>query len=423
MTEPMEHLTSVVTRAQAGDLDACSRLVLATQAMAYAVALGVLHDPDTAQDAAQEAYLRAFRRLTDLEEPAAFISWLRRIVITVAANMRQARRKTLLRLDDIPVLPVLDEAEASWSDAQRQRLAGALLTLTGPERRLCDRRYHGHWSTARLAKDAGVDEAVMRKRLQRIRDKLRSEMEMAEQREIRPEDLRADFPAKIVELLARPQLTDLPENPVGRILELIRVSYADFNEVDLPDIVDLTEARKTIGGDAVYLDPTELQRVDAHRILRYDLTLPLLMTLRFQGQHLRIWAAGKAYRVCQIDDMHLEAFHQVEVLWLDDRERLDPWSVTGKVLHSMHLLLPERTVKIVPTRYPMCTQAWELEVEDDGRWFEVVAWGVFTDQVVRHLGGDPARHLVVSAVYGLERLAMLQFGIDDIRKVDVARVG
>jgi RNA polymerase sigma-70 factor, ECF subfamily len=279
----MEQLNDIVNRAKAGDLDACSLLVQATQVMTYAVALGVLRDPELARDATQEAYLRAFRRLADLEEPAAFVSWLRRIAITVASNIRQARRATLLRLDDVTVVPVLDEAETSWSEAQRQLLAGALLTLTGAERRLCDRRYHGHWSTARLANDAGVNEAVMRKRLQRIRDKLRKEMEMAEQREIRPEGLRADFPAKIVELLARPKLTDLPENPVGKILELLRGVYPEFAEVDLPDIVDLADAHQTIGGDALYLDRRELQRVDDHRILRYDLTLPLLMTLRFQG--------------------------------------------------------------------------------------------------------------------------------------------
>jgi RNA polymerase sigma-70 factor, ECF subfamily len=374
----MEQLKDVVTRAKAGDLDAFSRLVEATQVMSYAVALGVLRDPDMAQDAIQEAFLRAFRRLADLEEPAAFISWLRRIVITVASNMRQSRRATLLRLDDTPVVPVLDEAETSWSEAQRQLLAGALLTLTGPERRVCDRRYHGRWSIARLAKDAGVDDAVMRKRLQRIRDKLRKEMEMAEQREIRPEDMKTDLPSKVVELLTRPKLTDLPENPVGRILELLRGIYADFAEVDLPDILELSAVRETVGGDALYLDPMELQRVDDHRILRYDLTLPLLMTLRFQDRPLRIWAAGKAYRVCQIDATHLEAFHQAEVLWLSDRQHLDPWHLTGKVLQSMDLLLPGRAVKIVPTRYPMCSQAWDLEVEDDGRWREVLAWGVYT---------------------------------------------
>jgi phenylalanyl-tRNA synthetase alpha subunit len=262
----------------------------------------------------------------------------------------------------------------------------------------------------------------MRKRLQRIRDKLRKEMEMAEQRDIRLEEMRTDLPTKVIELLTRPKLTDLPENPVGKILEMLQGVYANFTELDLPDILDLTEARKTIGGDALYLDPLELHRVDDHRILRYDLTLPMLMKLRFEGQPLQIWAAGKAYRVCQIDASHLEAFHQAEVLWLDDRERLDSWHMTGKVLQSMDMLLPGRVVKIVPTQYPMCSQAWDLEVEDDGGWSEVLAWGVYTDRIVRHLGGDPARHVAIGAGFGLERLAMLRFGIDDIRKVDVASV-
>lgn len=415
----MEQLSNAVTRAKAGDLDAWRLLVQATQSMTCAVAMGILRDLDLAQDAAQEAYLRAFGSLANLEEPAAFINWLRRIVITVAANLRKASRTSLLRLDDIPVVPVLDEAETGWSEAQRRRLAAALLTLTGPERRLCDRRYHGRWSTARLAKDAGVDEAVMRKRLQRIRDKLRREMEMTEQRDIRPEHLRTDLPARIVELLTRPNLTDLPENPVGRILEIFRGVYADFTEVDLPEILNLTEATRAMGEDLPYPGLPDLYRIDDHRILRSDLTLPLLMKLNFQGRPLRIRAAGKVYRACETDATHLEAFHQAEVLWLDDRERLDRWSGTAKVHQSIEMLLPGRAVKIVSTHYPVCAQAWELEVEHDGIWTEVLAWGVYADRIVRHLGADPARHVAIGAGYGLERLAMLRFDVDDIRKIDV----
>jgi phenylalanyl-tRNA synthetase alpha subunit len=244
-------------------------------------------------------------------------------------------------------------------------------------------------------------------------------MEMAEQRDICPEDLRTDLPAKIVELLTRPKLTDLPENPVGRILEMFRGVYADFTEVDLPEILDLTEVNQTIGEDSPYLSLPDLYRIDDHRILRSDLTLPLLMKLHFQGQPLRVWAAGKVYRVCQTDATHLEAFHQAEALWLDDRERLDRWNVSGKVHQSTEVLLPGRAVKIVSTHYPVCTQAWELEVEHDGRWTEVLAWGVYADRIVRHIGGDPARHVAIGVGYGLERLAMLRFAVDDIRKIDV----
>ena len=418
----MEPLTELVRRAKASDFEAYGLLVEATQTMAYAVALGVLRDPALAQDATQESYLRAFRRLGDLHEPAAFAGWLRRIVITVALNMRRTRRFTLLQFDDVPEVPVLDEAETTWTELQRHRLAAALLTLTPDERRLCDRRYHGRWSTARLAEHAGVDEATMRKRLQRVRDKLRKEMEVAEQQNVRPEDIRSDFPAKVVELLARPQLTDLPENPVGRIIEILRDVYANFERIELPEVVDFAQAQETIGNLALYIDPKELHRVDDRRILRYDLTLPLLLTLRSNGKPMRVWTSGKAYRLCQIDAMHLDAFHQAEALWIDDRSRLDVWQATAHVLQSVDRVFPGRTVKLVPTQYPMCSQAWELEIEDDGRWFEVMAWGVFTDRIVEHLGGNPAKQIAIGVGYGLERLAMLRYRIDDIRKIDVAHV-
>lgn len=418
----MNALADLVVAAQAGNVEAYGRLVHATQTMAYAVAVSVLKDRTAAQDAVQQAYLRAFRRLRDLQDPATFAGWLRRIVITSALNLRRSRRRTFLCLNDVPEVPILDEAETRWSESQRLRLSNALLRLTPEERQLCDRRYHGGWSTARLAANAGVDDGAMRKRLQRIRDKLRKEMEVAEQRGIRPDEIRADLPAKVVELLARPRLTDLPENPVGRTLDLLRSAYPEFVEQPIPEFVDLAEAKKTIADEAMYIDPVELHHVDDSRILRYDLTLPLLLTVRYVGQPLRIWSAGKCYRLCQQDAMHLEAFHQAEVLWVDERSRLDPWQMTGRVLRSVDRALPGRTVKIVPTEYAMCRQAWELEVDDEGRWSEVLAWGVYSDRIVSHLGGDPARHIAVGVGYGLERIAMLRYGIDDARKIDVASV-
>lgn len=86
----MDVLRDLVIRAQAGDLDAYGRVVQATQAMAYAAARGVLRDSALAEDATQEAYLRAFRQLRRLDEPAAFAGWLRRIVITVSMNLRRS---------------------------------------------------------------------------------------------------------------------------------------------------------------------------------------------------------------------------------------------------------------------------------------------------------------------------------------------
>ncbi len=419
-------LSDLVTAARAGDVAAYGRLVQATQAMSLAVAASVLRDPAGAEDAVQDAYLRAYRGLRGLKEPAAFPGWLRRIVITAALNLRRVRRVTLLDLDDVPGAPVLDETEKRWSDAQRHRLAAALLTLSAEERRICDRRYHGGWSLTRLAEAAGMTETTMRKRLQRIRNRLREyieaeEIEMVKERGVDPEALAAHLPGKIVELLASPRLTDIPENPVGLVLRQLRDTYPEFTELSLPEMVDVAAAA-AVAKDAMYLKQSELHRVDANRILRYDLTLPMLLTAHYEGQPIRVWSSGKVYRVCEAGVKHLEAFHQLEVLWLDERERIDQWRLMGRVLESVDRALPGRSVKIVPVQYPMCERAWELEVEESGEWLELLAWGVFTDRILAHLGGDPARHVAMGVGYGLERLAMLRYGIDDIRKVDVARV-
>jgi RNA polymerase sigma-70 factor, ECF subfamily len=419
-------IRDLVLAARAADMAAYGKLVRATQAMSLAVALSVLHEPAAAQDAVQEAYLRAYRMLRELEEPAAFSGWLRRIVITVALNLRRTHRVTLLSLDDAPSAPVLDETERHWSDAQRHRLAAALLALSAEDRRICDRRYHGGWSLARLAGCAGVPETTMRKRLQRIRERLRRCIEAEEIEEMRergmdPAALAARLPGKIVELLASPRLTDIPENPVGRMLGQLREVYPEFTEQSLPEMVDI-EAARDLTQHTMYVKPSELHHVDAATILRYDLTLPLLLTVRYEGRPIRVWSSGKTYRVCEADATHLEAFHQFEVLWLDERTKLDPWALTGRVLQSVDHTLPARAVKIMSVQYPMCSRAWELEVEENGEWVEVLAFGMFTDRIVSQLGGDPARHAAMGVGYGLERFAMLRYGIDDIRKIDVARV-
>jgi RNA polymerase sigma-70 factor (ECF subfamily) len=418
----VEPLSDLVVRVQRGDVSACGGLVEATQAMVFAVCCRILRDPGLAEDASQEAFLRAFRRLRDLEEPAAFPGWLRRIAVTVAMNMRRARRGAFLCLEEGMRVPILDELETRWSDVQREQLAAALVTLSREERRLCDRRYHGGWSIARLARDAGVEEAAMRKRLQRIRERLRKEIEVAEQNGLQPMETPRDLPARILELLARPQLTHLPENPVGRIAETLRRFYSSCTPMELPEVIDLAAARQTTAKDAVYVEDAELHYVDERRILRYDLTLPLLLSAPYRGTPLAIWAEGKAYRCGRFDTTHLEAFHQAEVFCLDERARLDVWQFVGRVLQSLDAVLPNCTVRMLPTRYPMCAQAWDLEVDIDGRPLEVIACGLFTDSIVSHLGADPARHIAVGAGYGLERLATLRYGIDDVRKIENAVV-
>src|SRR5215213_3137913 len=131
-----EEVQDLVQRARGGDLRAYARLVESTQAMVYAIARRVLRDRETARDAAQETYLRMFRRLADLRDPLAFPGWLRRVAVTTARSLARARRRYFLDAEAATDVPVLDEQEAAWTDGQRAALARAVLTLPADDRKL-----------------------------------------------------------------------------------------------------------------------------------------------------------------------------------------------------------------------------------------------------------------------------------------------
>jgi RNA polymerase sigma-70 factor (ECF subfamily) len=414
---------ATVEAARSGDVAAFARLVAETQGMAFAVARQVVRSDADARDVVQDAYVTAFKRLSELADAGAFAGWLRRIVVSRALNHRRRGRTVWVALDDDPGPPILDDAEERWSDEQQRRLARALLTLSDDERRLCELFYYGRWTLERLARKDGVTPAAMRKRLQRVRDKLRKEIEMDEQRTLGGHAVPSNLPTTIAELLARPRLVDIPENPVSVALGILRGAFAGFAPIDVAEEVDLGDAARHLGGDAVYIDRATLQRIEGERVLRYDLTLPLLLGVRWSGRALRLTTAGKVYRRETESPTHLAAFHQLEAFALDDRDALDPWSFAGRVLDAVDRALPGSDVRVTPTSYPMCRRAWSLDVQREDRWIEVMAWGQYADWVLRALGADPGKQIGMGAGFGLERVATLKYGIDDVRKVATASVG
>jgi RNA polymerase sigma-70 factor (ECF subfamily) len=94
MAAAMTTLTSteLVLRAQGRDSTAFGELVRRHQASVYAAALEKLRDPSEAQETAHEAFVKAFTKLGQLREPAAFVGWVRRIAVRLALN-RLTRRK------------------------------------------------------------------------------------------------------------------------------------------------------------------------------------------------------------------------------------------------------------------------------------------------------------------------------------------
>jgi RNA polymerase sigma-70 factor, ECF subfamily len=123
----------LVSRAQAGRLDAFEELVRRHRLATYRVALRMLGNESDAEDATQDAFVQAWRNLGGFRSDAAFSTWMYRVVTNRCLNMLRARRRTEPLPDDreAPASRPDRIAEARW---QVEDLKLAILRLT-PEQR------------------------------------------------------------------------------------------------------------------------------------------------------------------------------------------------------------------------------------------------------------------------------------------------
>ena len=100
---------ALVVRAGEGDGDAFGELVRAYHRRAVSVAYRLLGNVEDASDASQDAFVRAYRGLSQLEDPARFGGWLMRTVCNCALNLRRSRKlRAAASLDD--ALLAVDDA-------------------------------------------------------------------------------------------------------------------------------------------------------------------------------------------------------------------------------------------------------------------------------------------------------------------------
>jgi len=114
----MEADEELVSLAKAGDARAFRELVVRYQRKVYAVALGIVKDPDLAWDVAQEAFVRVHGRLETFEGKAAFSTWLFRVATHLAIDaVRKERASRRQELDDTDEAAVAEGGEGILSTA------------------------------------------------------------------------------------------------------------------------------------------------------------------------------------------------------------------------------------------------------------------------------------------------------------------
>jgi RNA polymerase sigma-70 factor (ECF subfamily) len=123
-------LTSeLVERAQRGDHEAFDALATAAYHRLYAIARRILRDGYAAEDAVQDALLKAWRDLRGLRDPRAFDAWLHRLLVNACRDQVRRTRRRPVELPDLDIdRPATHDALAQLAD--RDELERAFLALT-----------------------------------------------------------------------------------------------------------------------------------------------------------------------------------------------------------------------------------------------------------------------------------------------------
>ena len=164
---------------------------------------------------------------------------------------------------------------------------------------------------------------------------------------------------------------------------------------------------------------------DQHLLLRTHTSPVQIRVMETQKPPLRIIAPGRVYR-CDSDLTHTPMFHQVEGFLVDEQATFaDLKGMLYDVLGNFF----ERDLELRfrPSYFPFTEPSAEVDIEcvmcggtgcrvcKQSGWVEVLGCGMIHPEVFRHVGIDSERYLGYAFGMGVERLAMLRYGINDIR--------
>ncbi len=141
---------------------------------------------------------------------------------------------------------------------------------------------------------------------------------------------------------------------------------------------------------------------------------------------IRVILPGKCYRYEQVTARHESMFYQVEGLAVG--ERLTMGDLKGTLISfSRQMFGPERKVRFRASYFPFTEPSAEVDIDcvlcggkgcrvcKNSGWLEILGCGMVHPNVLRNGGYDPAHYTGFAFGMGPERIAMLKYGIDDIR--------
>jgi phenylalanyl-tRNA synthetase alpha chain len=161
-------------------------------------------------------------------------------------------------------------------------------------------------------------------------------------------------------------------------------------------------------------------RPDGERFLLRTHTSPVqIRTMMQQPPPIRIIAPGRVYR-CDSDQTHTPMFHQIEGLVIDEETHMGHLKWVLQEFCKAFFEVEEVKVRFRASHFPFTEPSAEVDIGAEaigkpGQWLEILGCGMVHPNVIANCGLDPQRYQGFAFGMGLDRLAMLKYGIPDLR--------
>ncbi len=174
--------------------------------------------------------------------------------------------------------------------------------------------------------------------------------------------------------------------------------------------------------DTFFFNPKE----DGTRHLLRTHTSPVqVRTMLSQKPPIRIIAPGRTYR-CDSDQTHTPMFHQVEGLVIDETSTIGTLKWVLEEFCKAFFEVPNVEMRFRPSFFPFTEPSMEVDIRCDRSgsevkfgegddWLEILGCGMVHPNVLRNCGLDPDRYQGFAFGMGIDRIAMLKYGMNDLR--------
>ena len=209
-------------------------------------------------------------------------------------------------------------------------------------------------------------------------------------------------------------------HPINQVKDFLLSMLVDlgFQEIDGPEIeseefnFDMLNIKKS--HPARQMHDTFYVENKGH-VLRTHTSPVQIRSMLETVPPLAFSSAGKVYRKDD-DATHLPMFHQVEGIYVDENVTFaNLKDLMHQILHN--LFGKDVKIRFRPSYFPFTEPSAEVDIlSENGKWLEILGCGIVNPIVLKNCNIDPEKYSGLAFGLGVERIAMLKYGVNDIRE-------